>query len=173
MLAFIDSISGAFATGAFSSELKISGLCCPDSAQLKRDSSCSTCIRAAKHFPLESVMSFECRGSSSGNACSGRTFGLDVCLSTSQLDNIIESRGGKATLLSTDRLLRRLSNGFRYEIGGLSFVKYRKCQLEEIKRVIAYADLNVKEISAEVLHNAILRCVCITMNFHVHHNTPI
>ena len=108
-------------------------------------------------------MLFECRGSSSGNACSGRQFGLDVCLSRTQLDSIIEQRGGKALLLSTERLLRRLSNGIRYEIGGLSFVKYRKWQIDEIKRVIAYDDeLDIKELSAEVLHNAILRCVCVT-----------
>ena len=166
MLAFIDMISGAFRCGVFPKRLKISGLCCPDSANFNgnRGADCETCRRACKSFPLESVIHFESRQSSISNACSGRSYGLDVCLDKAQIESIIESRPGGKDLLRTDeRLLRLLGSGRLYKIESengehaLHIVKYKTTQLEEIKRVIAYAELDVKKLSTHMLQEAILK----------------
>jgi hypothetical protein len=80
MMAFIDSLSGAFICGAFPQHLQISGLCCPDINSYWRNSGrnghrqCSTCQRACKSFPLESVATrFHSDGSSIGNALAGES----------------------------------------------------------------------------------------------------
>ena len=80
--AFLDNISGALSCGALPQHMKFSGLCCPDASNSHsyRGDRCETCIRACKQFPLESVVEFECRGSSCSNAWSGRMYGLDVCV---------------------------------------------------------------------------------------------
>ena len=117
MLSFLDSLSGAFACGALHRDLKLYGLCCPDSSRTVGDvSHCTTCQRAAKSFPLESVVLFERRGSSSSNALSGRPYGLDVCLSRIQLESIIESRGGTELLSSEERVLMLLRSGGCYKL---------------------------------------------------------
>jgi hypothetical protein len=165
MLAFIDSLSGAFICGAFPQHLQISGLCCPDTNSDfgRRSGQCATCVRACKSFPLESVASFNSGGSSAENARSGRAFGLDVCLPIAQVESIIESRpGGKELLLSNERLFRLLESGRRWEIGDddsekLVIVKYKKTQLDEMKRIIAYAGLNVKKLPTEKLQAAVLK----------------
>jgi hypothetical protein len=109
MMAFIDSLSGAFICGALPQRLQISGLCCSSNCHSnwgRRSTQCATCIRACKSFPLESVARFHCDGSSDENARSGRAFGLDVCLSMTQIESIVESRpGGKELLHSDERLL--------------------------------------------------------------------
>jgi hypothetical protein len=162
MMAFIDSLSGAFICGALPQHLQISGLCCP-SIRYRRSTQCSTCIRACKSFPLESVARFHSDGSSAENARSGRAFGLDVCLPIAQVESIIESRpGGKELLLSDERLFRLLESGRRWEIGDddsgkLVIVKYKKTQLDEMKRIITYAGLDVKKLPTEKLQAAVLK----------------
>jgi hypothetical protein len=166
MMAFIDSLSGAFICGALPQNLQISGLCCSSNCNSnwgRRSTQCSTCIRACKSFPLESVARFHCDGSSAENARSGRAFGLDVCLPIAQVESIIESRpGGKELLLSDQRLLRLLEGGRRWEIGDddsgkLVIVQYKKTQLDEMTRVITYAGLDVKKIPTEKLQESVLK----------------
>ena len=166
MFAFLDMISGAFICGALPKHLKIAGLCCPDATDRHgfRSSSCEICLRACKSFPLQSVAEFECRGSSEGK---GRMHCLDVCLERAKLESIIESRpGGKQLLCSEDRLLRLLGRGRRYKIdpsaegvdeNTLYIVKYKQSELDEIKRVIAYAEIDVKKMSMQKVSNAIMR----------------
>ncbi|KAL7546353.1 hypothetical protein ACHAWF_009688 [Thalassiosira exigua] len=162
IMAFIDMISGAFQCGAFPKRLKLSGLCCPRTCNALRGDQCSTCTRACKSFPLESVLRFENRGTSLSNARSGRSYGLDVCLPMAQVESIIESRpGGKELLRSEHRLLRLLGSGRRWEIksgdGGraLYISKYDQDELAEMKRVIAYADLDVTKLSEKMVQEAI------------------
>ena len=165
MMAFIDSLSGAFICGALPQHLQISGLCCPNNSNYSDFSGqCGTCQRACKSFPLKSVASsFHCRGSSSENARSGRAFGLDVCLPIAQVESIIETRtGGRELLLSDERLFKLLESGRRWEIGDdnngkLVIVKYKKTQLDEMKRVITYVGLDVKKLPTERLQEAILK----------------
>ena len=162
MFMFLDMLSGAFKCGALSKNLKISGLCCPDATNDdRRSDSCEVCLRACQSFPLKSVLEFECRGSSENNARSGRRYGLDVCLEHAQIESIIESRGGSELLRSPDRLMRLLGCGRRYRIesdeGKILYIgKYTQEQLGEIKRAIEYAELDVKKLCAQDVHNAIL-----------------
>ena len=119
MLQLLDNISGAFSCGALPKNLNILGLVCPDATDKtsNRGDSCDICMRACKSFPLQSVVEFECRGTSSNNAKSGRSHCLDVCLERAKFESIIESRsGGKEMLHSEDRLLRLLGRGRRYKI---------------------------------------------------------
>ena len=168
MLAFIDALSGGYNCGALSKPFKISGLVCPDATnrQGMRSDSCKTCLRACRSFPLESVAEFECRGSSKSKGKAGRMYGLDVCLERAILESIIESRPrGKKLLRSKDRLLRLLGSGMRYKINSvdgeedvhkaLYIVKYKQEELDEIKRVIEYAELDVKKLSMQSISSAI------------------
>ena len=162
MLAFLDMISGGYICGILPKHLKLSGLCCPDArGSMGRNNNCETCLRACKSFPLNSVAEFDCRGSSASNGRAGRMYGLDVCLEKATLESIIENRsGGKKLLQSKDRLLRLLGSGKRHEITSgdeelLYFVKYKQTELNEIKRVIEYADLNVKELDAQEVSTAV------------------
>ena len=163
MKAFIDMISGAFGIGAFPSHLKISGLACPNVRNSFGSGTCTTCQKACKSFPLESVVAFESKGSSMSSARSGRSYGLDVCLPVAQIESIIENRpGGKELLRSDSRLLRLLGSGRRWELSSddnsgraLLIVKYTQAQLDEIKRVIQYAELNVKKLSPQKVHEAV------------------
>jgi len=169
MLSFLDLISGAYKCGSLSKRLKLSGLCCPNEYYGSRNSSsCQTCLRACKSFPLEQVVEFECRRSSIDNGLSGRMYGLDVCLDRAKIDSIVESRsGGKKSLLSEDRLLRHLGRGRRYRINAqktLHFVKYKKQELDEIKRVIEYAEMDVKKLSMESVSNAIMNSFAMGSN---------
>lgn len=162
MIALIDSISGAFRCVALQKKLKVLGLCCPR-VTLVHPSSCETCLRACKSFPLESVLHFESSQSSTSHAYSGRLHELDVCLQISEIESVIESRpGGHELLRSDERLLRLLGSGKHNEITAadgeiLHIVVYSDEQLAEIKRVIDYADLNVKEITSIKITAAILR----------------
>jgi len=164
MLAFLDHLSGAYRCGAFAKKLRISGICCPDTNNAdRRSANCETCLRACQSFPLKSVAEFECRGSSENNARSGRTYGLDVCLECAQIESIIESReGGHELLRSSHRLMRLLSCGRMYRVasedGGkvLHLVKYKTGQIEEIKRVIEYAELDVKKLPVQEVQDAIM-----------------
>ena len=161
--AFLDLVSGAYDCSALNKNLKISGLVCPDASNSHgyRGNDCNTCMRACNSFPLQEVVEFECRGSSSSNAKSGRSHGLDVCLEKSKLESILESRpGGRKLLRSKDRLLRLLGSGRRHEITSdederkLYFVKYQEEELDEIKRVIEYANLNVKRLDSTTVTKA-------------------
>lgn len=129
-----------------------------------RGHNCKTCLRACKNFPLKSVVEFESRGSSSSNAKLGRMYGLDVCLERAQIESIIESRqGGHELLRSEDRLLLLLGSGEKQykfssdEGDSLYMVKYKQEELDEIKRVIAYAEIDVKKISSRTISSAIMR----------------
>ncbi len=163
LMAFIDSLSGAFVCGAFPKHLQISGLCCPASSDCfgDRNRDCTTCQRACKSFPLESVAAFHSQRSSMGYARAGRAFGLDVCLPMTEIDSIVESRpGGKELLLSDERLFRLLASGRRWEIGDsdvgkLVIVKYDKYLLDKMKKVIAHTGLDAEKLSTEKLHEAI------------------
>ena len=166
MITILDIISGAFRCVALPKKLKVMGLCCPkvkEAAESEQPSSCETCLRACKSFPLESVLHFECRQSSTIHAYSGRLHELDVCLNKSEIESVIESRpGGHELLRSDERLLRLLGSGRHYEIAAddgevLHLVSYNDEQLVEIKRVIEYAELSVKEISPLKITAAILR----------------
>ena len=157
--------SGAFICGTLPKQLReISGLCCPDATdrQGMRNNECPTCMRACQNFPLKSVVEFESRGSSSNSGKCGRTHGLDVCLERAQIESIIESRpGGKALLRSNKRLFRLLGRGMRYKVTGdkgdsLHIVKYTQDELDEIQRVIAYANLDVKKLSMDQVSRAIM-----------------
>lgn len=169
LLGFIDMLSGGYRCGSLPKSLKISGLVCPDAynhnGNRDRTNNCETCIRACKSFPLESVVEFECLGSSNSNARSERIFGLDVCLERAKIESIIAGRpGGKEVLRSHKRLLRLLSSGRRYLIGNgeegvhkaLHIVKYQQEELNEIKRVIEYAELDVKKLSMSTISTAIM-----------------
>jgi len=163
MKAFIDMLSGAYGIGAFPSRLKISGLTCPNNRNRFGGDSCTTCQRACKSFPLASVVAFECNGSSISNARSGRPYGLDVCLPVAEVERIIESRpGGKELLRSDARLLRLLGSGRRWELKSddnnsraLVIVKYSQSQIDEMKRVIEYAGLDVKKLPPQKIHLAV------------------
>jgi hypothetical protein len=164
MLLFVDSICSAFCCGALPNNLKVMGLCCPkvrDATQ--HQSSCETCLRACKSFPLESVLHFESRRSSTIHAYSGRLHEQVVCLNKSTIESIIESRpGGHELLRSDQRLLPLLGSGIHHEITAddgeiLHIVSYSKYQFLEIKRVIEYAELNVKEIPSSKITAAIMR----------------
>jgi len=170
MLVLLDSISGAFRCGALQKNMQISGLCCPDTTDKNgmRGNNCRICTRACKHFPLQSVVEFECRGTSSNSALSLRSHGLDVCLERAKIDSLCETRpGGKELLRSDKRLLYLLGRGRRYIIPSnddgeedvqkkaLHIVKYQQEELDEIKRVINYAELDVKKLSIESVSNAI------------------
>ena len=171
MLAFVDMLSGGYRCGSLPKSLKISGLCCPDASNITglRGDNCRTCTRACNSFPLQSVVEFESRGSSDSTADSGRMFGLDVCLERAKIEDIIERRpGGKELLHSHKRLLQLLGRGRRYVIDSadegeeaaqnkaLHIVKYQQEELNEIKRVIEYAELDVKKLSMSTISTAIM-----------------
>jgi len=168
MLVLLDSISGAFRCGGLQKNLKIRGLCCPDANDKNgmRGNNCRICTRACHHFPLESVVEFECRGTSSNSALSLRSHGLDVCLERAKIESLCETRpGGKDMLRSDKRLLYLLGRGRRYIINSsdgeqdvqraLHIVKYKQEELNEIKWVINYAALDVKKLSMSMISKAI------------------
>jgi len=164
MLAFIDMLSGGYSCGVLKQHLTISGICCPAATDNRdRTNTCKTCIRACKSFPLQSVVEFESRGSSSNNARSGRLFCLDVCLDRVHIESIIESRpGGNKLLHSQKRLLQLLGSGRRHKITAddeptLYIVKYKEDDLDEMKRVIKYAGLNVNHLSMQMVSSAVMK----------------
>jgi len=175
MLIFLDQLSGAFRCGALNSNLRILGLCCPDTNDKNgmRGNNCEVCLRACRSFPLQSVVEFESRGSS--KVKSRRLFSLDVCLQIAQIESVLEARpGGKEMLRSGTRLLNLLGQGRRYTItsdDGKAFyiVKYKQEELDEIKRVIEYAELDVNKLSIQSVSNAIMK----SFTLDEHHSMPL
>ena len=169
----IDMLSAAYHCGSIPRGLRVTGLRCvhsyEDTNELSDDgvSSCKVCKRACQSFPLDQVVNFENEGSSilepGEEFRSKRPHLLDVCLTRSQIESIAESRsGGKEMLQSNARFLHLLGKGRRYEILSddgvpLYIVKYIEGELEELKRVIEYAKLDVKSIEKEVLFMSIKR----------------
>ena len=166
MLTTIDNISAAFRIGGLPN-IKLSGLCCPKSLVYARlpmqnivppTGQCETCLRACRSFPLESVLNFECRGSSKGVPNSS----LDVCLSREQVEFVIETRPGGSTMLrSNSRVLQLLSKGSGYEMttdgGTFVIVKHKQEELDELARVIQYINLDTKSISSDDVVDAIMK----------------
>jgi len=164
MFRFLDNVSIGYSSGALSKHVHISGLCCPDTSNQRGGNGCETCSLACKTFPLESVLNFESRGSSSSSALSNRPYSLDCCLSRAEIERIIESRPGGRELLRTDqRILYLLGNARRYKIGNnesenpLYMVKYHSMEIEELQRSINNAEIDVKKISSQQITNAISR----------------
>jgi len=169
----IDLISSAFQSHFIPAELIIHGLRCIHSNtenNLGEISGCSVCQRACRSFPLDQVINFENEGSSLAHRFapdmfySNRPYTLDVCLTRSEIESIVEARpGGNELLHSNARLLYLLSRGSRYvvpsEDGSRAFyiVKYSKRELSELERVIAYSQLDVKKCSRADLTRAIMR----------------
>jgi len=172
MLGFLDLLSGAFRSGALRKNLKVSGLCCPDSNN-PRSNNCETCLRACKRFPLNLVASFDCEGSSID--VPGKRHVLDVCLERAQIESIIESRPNGHELLTSDqRLVRLLGRGRVYEITSadatgdsnkaLRILKYKQKQLNEIDRVIKYAEVDVRKLSMQSISDAIMSSFALDYN---------
>ena len=170
----IDLISSAFQSHFIPAELIIHGLRCihsePNVYLEAGISECSVCQRACRSFPLDQVINFENEGSSlahqfaSDMFYSNRLYTLDVCLTRSEIESIVEARpGGNELLRSNARLLYVLSRGSRYvvpsedESRAFYIVKYSKRELSELERVIAYSQLDVKKCSRADLTRAIMR----------------
>ena len=168
---FIDSISAAYRCGMLSSNVQIYGLSCPYSWSRSNANpndvtrECETCQRVCQSFSLSAVARFECRGSSRSCLTSGRSHGMDMCLARSQIESIIESRpGGSDCLRSDARALYLLGMGSLIRLTTsdnngkvLLILKYTQMELNEIKRVIEYADLDVKKLSQHDVCDAIMR----------------
>lgn len=150
--------------------VRVLGLRCPNSYKpySHRGNSpfCEVCREACRSFPIESVLNFENQGSSETGACEfscKRRRCLDVCLSRSQLENIVKSRPGGRALLSSDaHFLRLLGRGRLYEIpsdGGASLylVKFTWEELAGLRRVLECAPLATKNIDREDIVRAIMR----------------
>ena len=114
--------------------------------------------RACRCFPLNQVITFNNKGSSESDGTPfnlKRMHCLDVCLSVSEIESIVESRpGGKALLQSNARFLHLVGRGSCYEIRSddgtpLYIVRYNEMEKKELRRVIEYAQLDVKGISRE------------------------
>jgi len=167
----IDMLSAAYHCGSIPRGLRVTGLRCThsyDGTNHYSDegiSSCKVCKRACQSFPLDQVVKFENEGSSISKSSekfrSKRPHLLDVCLTKSQIESIVESRsGGKEMLQSNARFLHLLGKGSRYEIlsdDGVPFyiLKYSNEEIKELKRVIEYAKLDVKSIGKEDLVGSI------------------
>eukprot|EP00562_Extubocellulus_spinifer_P035389 CAMPEP_0178697120 /NCGR_PEP_ID=MMETSP0699-20121125/9782_1 /TAXON_ID=265572 /ORGANISM="Extubocellulus spinifer, Strain CCMP396" /LENGTH=449 /DNA_ID=CAMNT_0020342989 /DNA_START=103 /DNA_END=1449 /DNA_ORIENTATION=+ len=129
----ITAVSGAYRCGALSEKVWISGLSCPRTGVQERrrmqalitlgmidpdqGEKCPVCIQACRSFPVQSVIDFECEGSSTAAYAqqSGRICSLDVCLPRDVVETIIAQRpGGKDFLSSPNRILQLLSRGSRH-----------------------------------------------------------
>lgn len=164
LLTLLDQLSAAFRVGALPQKLLVSGLFCPHSFRRRYctvASSCETCMRACRSFPLESVANFENRGSSKDHQ--ERGWDVDVCLSRSQIEFIVEARpGGSELLRSKKRFLRLLARGKRYRImsddgeNALKIVKYTACEIAEMKRVVQHSQLDVKKLADHEVATAII-----------------
>ena len=164
----MDNISGSFqSAGGLLKSVQVMGLRCPHSVKNGNDdneSECKVCIRACKSFPLDQVINFDNEGSSDGFEglfrCK-KTHCLDVCLSRSVIESIVEERpGGRDILRSNARLLHLLGKGSMSEIRSddgesLFIVRYTVKEKAELKRVIEYAELDAKNICGEDVTKAI------------------
>ena len=164
--------------------LWVLGLRCPDSiSKYNIASSCPTCIKACKSFPIDSVLNFE-QGGSSESHLNGRPqqvydrldvlYGfrnffteelssLDVCLTLDQIEDIVSKRrGGNEALYSEERFLSLLGNGTRLVIidkddTELYVVKYDDHELKALTRFLEKSQFNVKTLCSDVVTEAIKR----------------
>lgn len=164
----INLISSSFRSdGGLRNSVQVMGLRCPYSRKVynhENETECEVCKRACRSFPLDQVINFDNLGSSDGLeglfTCK-RTPCLDVCLSRSVIESIVEERpGGRDMLRSNARLLHLLGKGSMSEIRSddgesLFIVQFVFRQKKELKRVIKYAELNTKEISGEIVNKAL------------------
>ncbi|KAL7531092.1 hypothetical protein ACHAWF_003628 [Thalassiosira exigua] len=174
MKALIDAFSGAFRAGALSSKLWVAGLRCPHSSRMNslfRESSCTVCRNACRSFPLESVVDFENEGSSEYGKYvledaqyeDDLIYGLDVCLSKTQVHAIIKGRtGGCNMLYSIERFMNLLGRGTRHVIVTdhdevLFVVKYHERELCEMKDIIKHSSFDVKSLTSHAVIDAIQR----------------
>ena len=167
MMTTIDSISAAFRIGGLPKDLVISGLCCPKSRYRSvhnmPNAQCETCLRVCRSFPLASVMGLECMGSSRDKVHAKRPYSLDVCLSREQIEFIVATRpGGSSMLRSNSRILQLLSTGSRYSVateGKPPFivVKYKKGEVDELKRLIESTKLDPSKLSVCDVQDAIMK----------------
>ena len=162
MKSLLDSIAAGYRCGVLNNNVHIYGLSCPGSTD-HQNVDCETCQSICKSFPLDSVVRFECRGSSRQQIVSGRiSHNMDVCLQRDQIDSIVEGRaGGRELLRSNIRLLYLIGKGSRSELSSddgkrLCIVKYTQEELNEISRVIRYCELDMNKLST-VLYDAIMR----------------
>ena len=167
MKALLDSIAAGYRCGVLNNNVHIYGLSCPGSID-HQNVDCETCQSICRSFPLNSVVRFECRGSSRQQIVSGRiSHNMDVCLQRDQIDSIVEGRAsGRELLRSNIRLLYLLGKGSRSEISSddgkkLCIVKYTQEELNEISRVIRYCELDMNKLST-VLYDAIMRSFATT-----------
>ncbi|KAL9187025.1 hypothetical protein ACHAXT_010745 [Thalassiosira profunda] len=129
MNTLINSVSAAYRTGSLATNVWVSGLCCPRSdpySNLHRESSCLVCNAACRSFPLESVIDFECEGSSAQKYLKGSSpppdhvteqiYALDVCLKRERIEEIVKERGGRDLLHSEERLYQLLGRGTRHVV---------------------------------------------------------
>lgn len=103
----LDMISAAYRCQTFSKNLCLSGFRCMHSNTdniLGEISGCSVCQRACRSFPLDQVVNFENEGSSqiAGAFYSSRPYTLDVCLTRSEIESIVEARPGGNELLRSN-----------------------------------------------------------------------
>jgi len=167
---------------AVSKDLWVLGLRCPDSHfgvnMFNITSSCPTCIKACKSFPIDSVLNFEQGGNSEWHMSTMSTtpnqrsldrnfteqlYSLDVCVTLDQIEDIVSKRtGGKELLHSKERFLDMLGNGTRLVIidkddTELYVVKYNGYDLKRLRRFIEKSQLNVKTLCSDVVTEAIKR----------------
>ena len=157
-----------FRCGSFSQNVRVRGLWCPSirtHAEFSQPA-CGTCVRAALTFPLDSVVNFDNPETleEKDRWRTKRASCLSVCLARPQIEDIVESRAGSRTRflhLLGQRFLHLLGQGRRYMVSSdrtpLYIVTFSARTLREIKRVIDRAPLDVKNISQQDVHRAIMR----------------
>ncbi|KAL3810599.1 hypothetical protein ACHAXA_002463 [Cyclostephanos tholiformis] len=163
----IDAFSGAFRARALSTKLLVLGLRCPRSfvgSNLFHESTCETCITACRSFPLDSVIDFECEGSSCRSRSGGLLYGLDVCLRRDAIEDIVirERAGGRDMLYSVARFLCLLGRGTRHVVvtdegNELFAVKYSTEELSDLRRCIERSGIDVRKLSCTAVTDAIRR----------------
>ena len=165
---------------AVKKNLWVLGLRCPDSHRgvnmFNVASSCPTCIKACKSFPIDSVLNFEQGASSEWHLTTTsnsnlrrdpnfteQLYSLDVCVTLDQIEDIVSKRpGGKELLYSKERFLNLLGNGTRLVVidkndTELYVVKYNGFEKELLNRFLAKSQLNVKTLSSDAVTEAIKR----------------
>ena len=125
---------------------------------------CSVCRRAASHFPLECVSTFESRGSSIAQARRGRPYSFDCCLERSEIEAIIKDRpGGEEILARKGRFFELLGRGRRHAIKPddgsevLYVVKYEQQHLQELARVAETTGVDLSKLPSEEVTDTILK----------------
>ena len=172
MKTLINAFSGAFRSGALSRNTWVLGLHCPNSSRFRNmfmESSCLVCHNACNSFPLETVINFECEGSSLKYHnflrpyYPDQIYGLDVCLNREQIESIVKERpGGRDMLYSETRFMSLLGRGTHYIIvpdegEELYVVKYDEEELGDIQRFIKKSHMDVAKLSSDTVTGAIKR----------------